>query len=68
MTMTEAIKESVRKVASAPEIRQQAVAEGMRTLSEDGVLKVLEGQTTVDELLRVVLVEGLDEYGGYRIG
>ena len=58
MTMTEAMKESVRKGASAPEIRQQAVAEGMRTLSEDGVLKVLEGQTTVDELLRVVLVEG----------
>ena len=58
MTMTEAIKESVRKGASEPEIRQQAVAEGMRTLSEDGVLKVLEGQTTVDELLRVVLADG----------
>jgi hypothetical protein len=30
----------------------------MRTLRDDGVLKVLEGATTVDELLRVVFVEG----------
>jgi type II secretory ATPase GspE/PulE/Tfp pilus assembly ATPase PilB-like protein len=38
-------------------IRAQAIQDGMRTLRDDGVLKVLEGVTTVDELLRVVFVE-----------
>jgi len=42
---------------SADQIREQAVAEGMKTLSDDGILKVLEGVTTIDELLRVVFVE-----------
>ncbi len=29
----------------------------MKTLADDGILKVLEGVTTIDELLRVVFVE-----------
>ncbi len=57
MVMSEAIRELVLKGASAAQIRDQAVAEGMKTLAEDGILKVLEGVTTVDELLRVVFVE-----------
>jgi len=34
-------------------IASYARSKGMRTLREDGVEKVLEGTTTVDEVLRV---------------
>ncbi|HEY3248924.1 MAG TPA: type II secretion system ATPase GspE [bacterium] len=57
MVMTDPIRELVLKGGSTAEIRARAVAEGMRLLRDDGILKVLEGQTTVDELLRVVFVE-----------
>jgi type II secretory ATPase GspE/PulE/Tfp pilus assembly ATPase PilB-like protein len=58
MLVGDAVRELVLKGASTSSILQQAVAEGMRTLRDDGLVKVLEGQTTVDELLRVVFVEG----------
>jgi general secretion pathway protein E/type IV pilus assembly protein PilB len=38
---------------SSARIRSAAIASGMRTLRRDGWKKVLEGQTTVDEVLRV---------------
>ena len=37
----------------AQEIAKQAVSEGMITMRQDGFLKVLEGITTVEEVLRV---------------
>ena len=58
MVVSDAIRELVLRGASVAEIRAQAVTEGMRPLREDGVLKALEGQTTADELFRVVFVEG----------
>jgi type IV pilus assembly protein PilB len=57
MTMSDAVRDLILRGASATAIRDQAIQEGMRTLRDDGVLKVLEGITTVDELLRVVFVE-----------
>ncbi|MBI2593434.1 type II/IV secretion system protein [Candidatus Daviesbacteria bacterium] len=39
--------------ASATDIEKQAVSEGMMTLKQDGYLKVLEGVTTMEEVLRV---------------
>jgi type IV pilus assembly protein PilB len=39
----------------AEDIKKYAVAEGMRTLREDGLLKVLEGVTSIEEVLRVVV-------------
>ncbi len=57
MPMSELVRELVLKGASADQIREQAIAEGMKTLADDGILKVLEGVTTIDELLRVVFVE-----------
>lgn len=40
--------------ASSTEIDQVAVNEGMASLRQDGWLKVLQGQTSIEELLRVV--------------
>lgn len=57
MMMSEPIRELVLKGASTSQLGEQAISEGMRTLREDGILKVLEGMTTVDELLRVVFVD-----------
>jgi type IV pilus assembly protein PilB len=38
----------------AEDIKRQAIVEGMKTLREDGLQKALEGQTSVEEVLRVV--------------
>jgi type II secretory ATPase GspE/PulE/Tfp pilus assembly ATPase PilB-like protein len=40
--------------ASSEEISTQARREGMRTLREDGLLKVLAGHTTIEEIARAV--------------
>jgi general secretion pathway protein E len=41
------------KTSDANHIRQAAVAEGMVTLRDDGIQKVLEGRTAVSEVMRV---------------
>lgn len=43
----------VLKRSSSNEIEKQAVSEGMITLKQDGYLKALEGETTMEEVLRV---------------
>lgn len=43
----------VQKRRGSEEIRQLAVAKGMRSLQEDGLRLVREGLTTLDEVLRV---------------
>lgn len=40
--------------SSATEIRKAAIADGMTTLKEDGWIKILEGQSAISEVLRVV--------------
>ena len=39
--------------AGMGDIEQQARAEGMRTMFEDGLVKSLGGSTTIEEVLRV---------------
>jgi general secretion pathway protein E len=53
LLMNESIRELILKHASADVIKAAAVAKGMRTLRDDGWLKVREGVTTVAEVLRV---------------
>lgn len=48
------IDELIARRATHREMRNAARAKGFRTLAEDGVRRVLEGQTTLDELARVV--------------
>jgi type II secretory ATPase GspE/PulE/Tfp pilus assembly ATPase PilB-like protein len=47
------IRSKVQDRANASEIRDSALNRGMRLLSEDGVLKINRGLTTVDEVSRV---------------
>ncbi|MBN2452963.1 MAG: type II/IV secretion system protein [Candidatus Omnitrophica bacterium] len=53
LVMHEPIRELVLRHASADEIRKKAVALGMKTLRQDGLRKVLEGITTLSEVMRV---------------
>ncbi len=53
LEMSEAVRRLVMQHADASDILEQARAEGMRTMYEDGLVKCLEGVTTVEEVLRV---------------
>lgn len=53
MPVTEKIGKLILERSSAAEIDAQAKEEGMISLKQDGYLKVVEGITTVEEVLRV---------------
>jgi general secretion pathway protein E len=53
----EDIRELIMARATVKEIKDKAIALGMRTLREDGIEKVKKGVTTIDEVLRVTQVE-----------
>ena len=52
LVINEAIRQLIMRRANADEIRQQAVKDGMKTMIEDGMNKVLAGITTIEEVLR----------------
>jgi type IV pilus assembly protein PilB len=56
MVMTDRLRALVLSGASADQLRAAAREDGMRLMRQDGVEKVLEGVTTVEELLRVIFV------------
>ena len=53
LPVTEKIGRLILERAPASDIEKQAVAEGMVTMKQDGYLKVVEGLTTIEEVLRV---------------
>jgi len=53
LVFTKSIRELVLQKASAAEIEKKAVEEGMTTLYQSGLEKILQGVTTVEEILRV---------------
>lgn len=53
MEMTEGLKPLVLKRVSSDEIMDKSREEGMTTMLEDGLEKVLSGITTLDEVIRV---------------
>jgi len=54
MVMTEDLGQLAVRNASSEEMRDVAMLQGMRTLRQDGWLKVAQGVTTIEEVLRVV--------------
>ena len=54
--MTESIKGLVLQTSDANQINKAARKEGMLSLREDGIKKVIEGKTTVSEVLRVTQI------------
>lgn len=53
LVMNEAVRSRVLERADAHEIEQVAVASGMRTMVRHGVERVMQGVTTLEEVLRV---------------
>ncbi|GAB4181755.1 MAG: type II secretion system ATPase GspE [Wenzhouxiangellaceae bacterium] len=53
LQMTDDIRRLVIKHATAGEIEKLAVSQGMRTMYEDGLMKGVQGVTTIEEVLRV---------------
>ncbi len=58
MRMNAEIAEMVVRRAPLSDLKEAAKANGMHELREDGLLKVLEGITTPDEVMRVVFTAG----------
>ncbi len=57
MPVSREIRDLILKNAPVTDIRAMAQAQGMKTLRQAGLLKVLAGATTVDEVLRVTVAE-----------
>ena len=56
--MTPELQEMVVRRASHQDIKEAAIAQGMRTLKMDAFNKVLAGVTDVEEITRVVFTAG----------
>ena len=53
LQMTDSIRRLIMQQATSGEIHDMAVQQGMRTMYQDGLLKCLQGVTTIEEVLRV---------------
>ena len=53
MPVTSEIREATQAMGSASELRQLARDQGMKTLREAGLIKAIEGVTSLDEVLRI---------------
>jgi type IV pilus assembly protein PilB len=51
--MTESLSHLILKDLSEPSILKEAENQGMTTMRQDGILKVLAGLTTIEEIIRV---------------
>jgi type IV pilus assembly protein PilB len=55
MPISEELRDGILRSATAAEIREIAQSQGMKTLRQSGLSKVLDGTTTIEEVLRVTL-------------
>ncbi len=53
LPMSEKIQKQIMERKESGEIQKQAIKEGMLTMYEDGLLKAVNGITTIEEVLRV---------------
>ena len=60
-SMNHELRDLAFKKATAAQLRVAARAAGMRTLLQDGKLKILKGTTTPEDLLRITQAEGITE-------
>lgn len=55
MLVSDEIGDLTVKGASADDIREMAIKQGMRTLRQDGLRKVRMGETSMEEIMRVIV-------------
>jgi type II secretory ATPase GspE/PulE/Tfp pilus assembly ATPase PilB-like protein len=54
LKVDEELDELIANRATMRELRKQAITNGFKTLADDGIRRILEGKTTIEELSRVV--------------
>jgi general secretion pathway protein E len=54
------VRRNIGTGANASQIATAAVTAGMRTLRDDGITRALEGQTTLEEVVRVTMQQEID--------
>lgn len=54
LKVTPTIQDMIVSGKPAEKIQEQALAEGMLTMMEDGIYKAVQGMTTIEEVLRVI--------------
>jgi type IV pilus assembly protein PilB len=57
MPISQELRDMIIKNANTADLRRVAQSQGMKTLRQAGLLKVLEGTTTLDEVLRITVAE-----------
>jgi type IV pilus assembly protein PilB len=57
MPFTEGLKEQVLNGSSTADLKKLAISEGMQSLRMSGIVKVAEGVTTIEEILRVTMAD-----------
>lgn len=57
MIISDDIRALILQNLDASTIKKQAVKEGMKTIREDGISRVLKGETTIEEVLRATQVD-----------
>ena len=57
LVMSDTIRSMVMRHVTSGEVRQQAIADGMQTMYENGLSKAVAGITTIEEVLRVTREE-----------
>lgn len=55
LTVTEEMKRLILDRATVAEVRDLAVSQEMKTLKDEGLLKMMEGRTSLEEILRVIV-------------
>lgn len=55
LTVTEEMKRLILDRATVSEVKELAVSQGMHTLKDEGIYKVMHGRTSLEELLRVIV-------------
>ena len=55
LTVTEEMKELILDRANAAAIKELAIKQGMHTLKDEGIYKVMHGKTSIEEILRVIV-------------
>ena len=53
LVMSDRMREMLREKPNPNVVKQEAVKNGMKYLQEDGLRQVIEGKTSIQELLRV---------------
>lgn len=55
LTVTEEMKRLILDRATVSEVKKLAIEQGMRTLKDEGIYKVMRGRTSLEEIARVIV-------------